>query len=66
MLFLFTSTYQLSKCCGLTQQVAQHHTIVYSLPTLPSGIGERIENKNKVEQNSKGKERAGMKNEEKR
>jgi len=29
-------------CCGVTQQVAKHHAVVHSVPT-PSGMGQRIE-----------------------
>lgn len=29
-------------CCGLTQHVAEHHTVICSSPTLPDGMWERI------------------------
>jgi len=34
-------------CCGLTWQVAEHHTVLRSLPPLPREMGERIEKKKK-------------------
>ena len=32
-------------CCGLTQQVAEHHTVVHSLPLFPVGWGKESEKK---------------------
>jgi len=40
--------HDLASCSGLTQQVAKHHTVVCSLPPLPSKTVERIV-KNEVE-----------------
>lgn len=34
-------------CCGLTWLVAEHHTVLRSLPPLPREMGERIEKKKK-------------------
>jgi len=44
-IFLFCSE---SMCCGLTQQVAQHHTVIRSLPPFLVGWRRELEKKGRT------------------